>query len=112
MLTGGFVVAGQGAKRLLVRAVGPGLAPFGVARPLNDPRLKIVGPGGVVAESDNWSGTDVAAAAAASGAFALTPDSRDAALVLALAPGAYTAQVTGVGAAAAGAVLLEIYELP
>ena len=112
MLTGGFVVAGQGAKRLLVRAVGPGLVPFGVARVLADPRVTIVGAAGVVAESDNWSGADVAAAAAATGAFALTPDSRDAAVVLALAPGAYTAQVTGVGATVGGSVLLEIYELP
>jgi hypothetical protein len=94
-----------------VRAVGPGLAPFGVAGVLADPRVAVIGASGLVAENDNWSGTEPAAAAAGSGAFALTAGSRDAALVLTLAPGAYTAQVHGVGAAA-GVVLLEIYELP
>jgi hypothetical protein len=45
------------------------------------------------------------------GAFALPADSRDAALVLTLPPGSYTAQVSGV-ANTVGVALVEIYELP
>ena len=111
ILTSGFVITGNTAKRVLVRAVGPDLVRFGVSGALGDPRLTVVRAGVTVAENDNWVGAEVDAATAASGAFALTPGSRDAALVLTLAPGAYTAQVAGVGAAI-GIVLLEIYELP
>lgn len=52
----------------------------------------------------------IALAAVQTGAFALDAGSADAALVVSLAPGAYTVQVNGVGATS-GAALLEIYEL-
>jgi hypothetical protein len=45
------------------------------------------------------------------GAFPLAAGSRDAALVLSLAPGAYTLRVSGVGGAS-GVALAEIYLLP
>jgi len=46
------------------------------------------------------------------GAFRIADeDSRDAALVVSLPPGAYTVQVRS-GNGAAGAALLEVYELP
>jgi len=45
-------------------------------------------------------------------AFALTADaSRDAALIATLAPGSYTAQISGVGNTT-GVALVEVYELP
>jgi hypothetical protein len=50
-------------------------------------------------------------AASRAGAFPLPANSRDAALVIALAPGNYTVVITGVGGAT-GVALAEVYELP
>ena len=45
------------------------------------------------------------------GAFALTNGSRDAALVVTLMPGAYSAQVSGINSGT-GEALVEVYEVP
>jgi hypothetical protein len=63
-----------------------------------------------VATNDNWVAAD-APTFASVGAFALTPGSRDAALGISLAPGSYTAQVSGVGGTT-GVTLVEVYEVP
>ncbi|MBP7372160.1 MAG: hypothetical protein KA923_04950, partial [Opitutaceae bacterium] len=66
----------------------------------------------LVGENDDWDGsTDTAALFAAAGMGKLTVGSKDAVLVLTLAPGVYTAQVSGVGATT-GVGLVEIYEAP
>jgi len=112
MITG-FVVQAGGSKQVLVRAVGPTLAmaPFNLGGTLPDPTLSVYNSSGVlVASNDNWSGTN-AAAMAGVGAFALPANSKDAALVATLAPGNYTAQVSGVGATT-GVALVEVYEMP
>lgn len=110
-LIAGFVIAGTGSQRVLVRAVGPGLAAFGVTDALSDPRLEVRDGATRIAENDNWDAA-AAPAFAQAGAFALAPGSRDAALVLTLAAGkSYTVQVAGVGAAT-GEALVEIYEVP
>ncbi len=112
VLIPGFVVAGGGTVKLLVRAVGPGLAGFGVAGTLSDPQLTLFSGTTTVASNDNWSGAPnadaVAAAAAGAGAFALSAGSRDAALLVDLAAGSYTVTVSGVGAAT-GTALVELY---
>ena len=112
-LIAGFSVRGEGGRRVLIRGIGPALAQFGVGAVLGDPTLKIYQDGRLVAENDNWSTAlaENTAAAAASGAFALTSGSKDAAIVLTLAPGSYTAVVRGVGDTA-GAGLVEVYDLP
>ncbi len=114
ILIAGFVVAGTSPVRVLVRAIGPTLAAFGVGGTLADPRLELLNAAGTrVAENDNWGGSiDLKAAFAAVGAFALTPDnSRDAAVLVSLPPGTYTAQISGVGATS-GVALVEVYEIP
>jgi hypothetical protein len=105
----GFVVTGGKAKSILVRAVGPGLANFGIRDALAGPRLQLRDSAGtVVAENDGWgNNSDVAAAGQRVGAFALVNGSRDSALLAALAPGAYTVQVTSAGS---GITLLEVYD--
>jgi hypothetical protein len=112
ILIGGFVVTGNSAKRVLVRGVGPGLAAQGVTAPLGNPVLKVFQKSAQLAENDDWGvdAADVAAAARATGAFALADGSRDAAMVLTLAPGLYTALVEGKGTAT-GIALVEIYEI-
>ncbi|MBL9205442.1 MAG: esterase-like activity of phytase family protein [Opitutaceae bacterium] len=107
----GFVVEGARPRPMLVRAVGPTLATFGVASPAADPSLEVFSSSGVrVAANDNWSDPATATAASRVGAFALPVGSKDAAVVLTLNPGAYTAH--GAAAAGGGVTLVEVYELP
>jgi outer membrane protein assembly factor BamB len=113
ILIAGFVVQ-QGTRAVLVRAVGPGLQVFGVPGVLADPLLQVFRQSEAVAENDDWSdavnSAEIAAAAQAVGAFPLPAGSWDAALLLTLPPGPYTAQVSGVNGAT-GVALVEIYEV-
>jgi hypothetical protein len=62
--------------------------------------------------NDDWADEPgVAAISDASGAFPLYADSTDAAIVMTLPAGSYTALVSGVGNAT-GEALVEVYELP
>ena len=110
LLIAGFVVGGQSAVRVLVRAVGPTLGAFGVGGTLADPKLEIYSGQTKTAENDNWEAA-TAATFSSVGAFQFTPGSRDAALVATLQPGSYTAQISGVGGTT-GVALVEVYELP
>lgn len=114
-LIAGFVTAG-GTMRLLTRAAGPGLAPFGVANVLADPQLALVPAGGstVVAANNDWDAAAVpslATAFAQAGAFAFPVGSKDAALLFTTTPEAtgYTATVSGVGGQT-GTALVEVYD--
>jgi hypothetical protein len=114
VLTAGFVITGNASKRLLIRAIGPGLAQFGVGDTLIDPQLAVVRPGESepLAMNDNWP--DISAmrlAFNAAGAFSLTSGSNDAALLVTLDPGAYTVLVSSVSALVTGQALVEIYDL-
>jgi len=109
----GLAITGNAAKRVLIRGVGAALGDFGVSGTLGDPILSLYNKDGVViAQNDNWSsGTDAAAIAAAASqvqAFPLVQGSKDAALLLYLAPGSYTAIVRGVGDTT-GVALVEAY---
>ncbi len=114
-LVAGFVISGNVARRILVRAIGPTLAGFGVAGTLADPKLELFAAGSATpfATNDNWGGDPTLTAAfTLVGAFPLpTATSRDSAFVVTLEPGSYSAQVTGVGGTS-GEVLLEVYEHP
>ncbi len=109
----GFNIASySGApKRVLIRAVGPGLTSLGVGGVLARPVLSLYNAAGqLVASNSGWNNAPaIAAAASAVGDFALQPGSADAALLLDLAPGAYTAQVAGLSATT-GVALVEVYE--
>lgn len=111
-LIAGFVLAGEGGRRLLLRGVGPGLAAFGVGNALADPQLALYRNVALDDANDDWpdhpARFHLAAVAAASGAFPLAEGARDAALLAHLAPDRYTLHVTGPGTAA-GVVLAEIY---
>jgi hypothetical protein len=113
-LIAGFSIAESGTIRLLIRAVGPTLGgpPFGVAGVLPDPKLEIYNAGGTkIAENDDWDAS-LASTFTATGAFALAPGSKDAALVVTLpASASYTAQVSS-ATTATGEALVEVYELP
>jgi hypothetical protein len=61
-------------------------------------------------ENDNWSPT-LASTFSAVGAFSLPAGSRDAALLMTLASGAYSVQVKGADGGS-GEAVVEIYEVP
>ncbi len=114
-LIGGFVIGGPGAQRLLIRAAGPTLAAFGVGGALADPALTVFRDGTPLAANDNWgtapNAAQVTATAVQVGAFPFGFESRDAAVLVTLAPGAYSAVVSGVGGAT-GNALVELYAVP
>jgi hypothetical protein len=115
ILIPGFVVAGNGVKRLLIRAAGPALGQFGVTDVLADPQLALFKGSVEWLSNDNWSSdasnaASVVAAGNSVGAFALTAGSKDSALVASLEPGAYSIQVSGVGGTT-GKAIVEAYDL-
>lgn len=110
ILIAGFTLDGEGARNLLIRAVGPKLSEFGVTGVLTDPKLEIYSGSTKIAENDNWSAS-LAATAASVGAFALTAGSKDAAITVSLPKGGYTVQVSGADGGV-GEAIVEIYELP
>lgn len=113
----GFV-AGGGSRSLLVRAVGPGLAAFGVAGVLTDPLLELhhaVSNLDLIDDrNDNWwtGGADavLSTLSGALGAFALQPGSLDAAMQVTI-DGPRSLLVHG-AEPSSGVVLVEVYDLP
>ena len=107
----GFVVSPGGDKQVLVRAVGPSLANFGVDNPLSDPSVTIFNADGeAMGSNDNWVASEVGDAIGTVGAFALDAGSNDAAIMMTLPAGSYTAQV-GIASGSSGVALVEIYEV-
>ena len=111
VLTAGFVIGPGPNKQVIVRAIGPTLSAFGLTNLLADPFLTLINAatGATVATNDNWLAADAATMSAA-GAFALPANSKDAVIVATLAPGAYTAQISGVGGTT-GLTIAEVYEV-
>lgn len=108
ILIGGFVLGGTVPKRVIVRAIGPNLANFGLTGVLADPNLELRNASGtLVASNEDWQDTQ-AVEINASG-FAPS-DTREAAVVQTLAPGAYTALVRGRNNGT-GVGLVEVYDL-
>jgi hypothetical protein len=50
----GFVVGGTMPRRVLIRAVGPGLSTFGVSNPLQNPMLSLYRGTQLIATNDDW----------------------------------------------------------
>jgi hypothetical protein len=113
-LMGGFIIDDQ-HRWVLIRAVGPGLRAYNVTGAMSDPVLTIFKGSLPYYTNDNWGtrpdAAEIATAAAQVGAFPLANDSADAALLVELPPGAYTAHVEP-ASGGAGEVLLEIYRVP
>ncbi len=116
-LAAGFVINGSVPKRVLVRAVGPGLVQFGFPGALLQTQLQVFnGSNQVVAQNSGWGtsadATLIATVATQVGAFPLVSGSGDSAVILNLAPGSYTAQVNPIGVPTSGVAIIEVYELP
>ena len=112
----GFALAGgSGSKPLLIRGVGPTLANYSVSGFLVDPALNLFNSSGTsLATNDNWA-TDplVADLLPQVGAFAFASStSKDAAMVVNVVGGNYTAHVTSSAALpnGSGVALAEFYD--
>ena len=119
VMIGGFVVGGNSPKTVIVRAIGPSLAGFGVPNVLGNPFLRIFSGATAIAQNDNWQVTDplcqttghTCGSAADIAAAGLAPnDSLESAIMVTLPPGAYTAIVSGVGNTT-GVGLVEVFEV-
>jgi hypothetical protein len=112
VMIGGFIVgggaAGSASTSVIVRGIGPSLGTFGVAGALADPMLELHDSNGAtLASNDNWRDTQEAEIIATT----IPPtDDLESAIVATLAPGAYTAIVSGVNDTT-GVGLVEAYNL-
>ncbi len=112
VLIGGFIT-GSGAARVMVRAIGPSLANFGVTNPLQDPTLELHDGNGVTIRSnDNWkTREDNTSQQSEIEATTIAPtNDLESALVQTLSPGNYTAVVRGKNNTT-GTAVVEVYAL-
>lgn len=105
LMIAGFIVQ-NGAVKLVVRAIGPSLAQFGISNALPDTTLQLRDQNGsIVLENDNWR-TDQQQELIDIG---LQPSNDlEAALITTIQPGQYTAQVRGKDEAS-GIGVVEVY---
>ncbi|MFL6527211.1 MAG: hypothetical protein ACJ8IQ_03855 [Chthoniobacterales bacterium] len=111
VLIGGFIIKGDSSKKVMIRAIGPSLNVAGtpVAGRLLDPMLELHDhTGAMVFSNDNWKESAQQQAIIDTG---IPPgDDKESAIVATLAPGAYTAIVSGAGVTS-GVALVELYDL-
>ena len=105
VLIAGTIAVGSGTTTVLFRALGPST---GVPGSLNDTTLELHdGQGATIATNDNWQDSEGGAIEATG----LAPnDSREAAILRELTPGAYTAVVRGKNGAT-GVAVIDAYQL-
>jgi hypothetical protein len=108
MIAGLILGGGTGHNSILVRALGPSLAEFGIANPLPNPKLGLYDPQGtLLLTNDDWRQTQEMAIERTG--LAPTND-LEAALILLLPPGNFTAIVSDAGEST-GIALVEVYNL-
>lgn len=112
VMIAGVIVGGTGTRQVLVRALGPtiGAPPFNVPGALADPQLTLLQGQTVIRTNDDWqTGNPEATQIQEKG---LAPgNAREPAILVPLAPGAYTAIVSGFGGTT-GNALVEVYDAP
>ena len=117
-LIGGFVITGSVPKKVLIRGVGPTLGNYGVSSALKNPVLLLdlheSGQSLEIAQNDDWGAAPgpalIREASVRAGSFPLLEGDKDAAILVWLKPGVYTATVMAeVGDQ--GIALIEVYEV-
>ncbi len=108
VLIGGFIITGSAPKEVVLRAIGPSLADFGIANALPDPVLELRAfDGSLITMNDNWKDSQQAEIEA----IGFEPQSDlESAILATLDPGNYTAIVSGKNGAT-GVGLVEGYDL-
>jgi len=110
VLIGGFILGGSsGQSTVLIRSVGPSMRTAGISNALSNPVLELRDSNGVLLQSDdNWKETQRAAIENTG----LAPsDDREAAILVRLPAGTYTAIAAGKDGAT-GVGLIEVFNLP
>lgn len=113
----GVAIAGSEPRFAMVRAVGPGLAKFGVSDVLPDPALAVFDSAGrKVGSGEGWTLSSLPQESLRRlmrivGMYPLADDSKDAVLLCSLPPGPTTIQCSSVSNAS-GEVVIECYLLP
>jgi hypothetical protein len=106
VLIEGFIVQGSvgSTKKILVRAIGPSLIPFGITDALANPALEIHdSSGATVATNNDWKVTQSGGlitgdqSGEINGSGLAPGNDLESAIIANLAPGSYTAVVSGVG---------------
>ena len=109
ILDGGFIVQGDMPATVIVRAIGPSLAKYGITNPLQDPTLELHDHNGArIAYNDNWISAPNKQAIISSGHA--PSNNLESAILRSLSPGNYTAIVRGKNGAT-GIALVEAYVL-
>jgi hypothetical protein len=108
VMIGGTIVTGSDPARVVFRALGPSLGAVGIQNPISDPQLDLFDANGSkISSNNNWKDSQQAAISSAG----LAPSSDlESAILADLAPGNYTAVVSGVNGAS-GIALVEAYHL-
>jgi uncharacterized repeat protein (TIGR01451 family) len=129
VMIGGFIIDGSAPKRVLIRSRGPSMAgaPFFVPGTLANPLVRLFSGSAVIAQNDNWQDLPNCSGFVCGGATEIvntgfdpcTPNpgqttsppncTLEAAILITLPPGAYTAIVTGADTST-GVGLVEVFE--
>jgi hypothetical protein len=108
VMIAGFILTGQTATRVMIRAIGPSLSEVGISQPLADPELELYdGNGSSIFRNDDWR-SEQERQIVQSG---MAPSAeKESAIIATLPAGNYSAVVRGVGGSE-GVGLVEIYAL-
>lgn len=105
VMIGGVIIDGTGTQKVVIRGMGPSLGQFGVANSLANPTLSVFDSNGnKIGTNDNWNDPELTTLDRAPGQPA------EAALVMSLTPGSYTAIVSGVNKTT-GVGLVEVFKV-
>ena len=115
-MIGGFIIVGQ-ASRVVIRATGPSLIPFGIDNALTNPQLELHDANGALAGNDDWQTTQLGGiitsdqSAAIQGSGLAPGNPAESAIIATLPPGSYTAIAQGVNGGT-GVGIIEVFALP
>jgi hypothetical protein len=117
VMIGGFIVHGTGAKRVIIRAIGPELTQYGITNVLANPTLELHNAtGALIASNNDWHTTIIGGIIGASQVTAIQNSGHgptqpsESAIIASLQPGNYTAIVRGRNNTM-GVALVEVYDL-
>jgi len=117
VMIGGFIVQGSGAKKVIIRAIGPQLTQYGITDALANPKLELHDEtGALIGTNDDWQTTIIGGIITSNQVSDIQNSGHvptaatESAIIAELQPGNYTAIVNGVSNTD-GVALVEVYDL-